>query len=190
MAKKKISTGGKIAIGAGVALTGYLIWDNFIKKPKPPQTKMQQYAAPQNGVGVVAQIPTGGGGGVGGLSPMGTSPKNLNWKLSLTRGMKGGEIESLQRLFNRVSKAYGKTGITVDGDYGGKTEDKKQRIMGSSPITLTKVYTHVKNVEEDKGTPKEDNIDAAYAFIITHDPVTAATMGAWDFFTNPFGLWD
>jgi len=194
MAKKKISTGGKIAIGAGVALAGYLVWDNFIKKPKEPKVP-EGYRTPQTrqtGVtytDIVAQLPVGGSGGARGLSPLGTSPKNLNWDLKLTKGMEGGEVESLQRMLNRISKAYNKTGINVDGDFGRLTDARKKRIWGDSSITLTRLYGKVKRVEGDTGKPKEDNIDAAYAFIITNDPVTAATTATWEFFKNPFGLW-
>lgn len=85
------------------------------------------------------------------LSPKGTIGSKQNWGLSLFKFDKGGEVETLQTLFNRISKAYGKPGITVDGNFGGDTEKKRIAIVGGTPgVTLAQVYKLVKAVEASK----------------------------------------
>ena len=88
------------------------------------------------------------------LSPLGTVGSKQNWGLLIVKGDVGGEVETLQGHFNRISKAYGKTGIKVDGKFGNNTEAKQKAIFGrTGPINLTMSYKLVQSVEASKNKP-------------------------------------
>jgi hypothetical protein len=152
--KKSLSIPAKIAIGAGVLAAGWLIYDRFIKKPEAPQ--MPQALPDPNAaaglIGAVQQLPenTTPKPAPRKLSPIGTPENKQSWNnLKLFYGDKGGEIETMQKLFNRVSKLYNQPTIKVDGVWGPATEEKKLKIMGSGKgFNLTQVYKVVKSNEQ------------------------------------------
>jgi hypothetical protein len=79
--------------------------------------------------------------------------------MKLYKGDKGGEIESLQRLFNRLSKVYGTNQITVDGVYGSQTDAKRIGNKFSDGITLMKLYKIVSAQEKKKNIKAADGSD-------------------------------
>jgi hypothetical protein len=166
--KKGLSTPAKIAIGVGAAAGIYLIWDQFFNKNKPvvpvvpivPQDAGQVLIdAAQNTEPNVIPEPKRE------LSPKGTPSKNLKWNsIRLFYGDKGGEIEEMQKLFNAVSKLYNQQGITVDGSWGPKTEEKKLKIMGTGKgFTLMNVYNVYKQNEAAvKNKTKTTTVDNSF----------------------------
>jgi len=161
-AKKGLSTFSKLLIGGAVAGGLYLIYDQFIK-PQAPNNNADDENKVDDGANAGALLTTIDPAASGKppviindsnkrkLTPIGTPGSKQNWGMLLYKGDKGGEIETLQSLFNRISKAYGKTGITKDGIFGNNTEQKRVSIVGGKPgITLNNVYTLTKNVEAKK----------------------------------------
>lgn len=178
--KKGMSPLLKILIGGAVLGGGYLIYDQFFAKKDDPEAAAKKKAAddlaalqvanesaaaaaalnaidPGTGIKappVTALLPNWlnpAKKDIRKLTPLGSVGSKQNWGLVLFKGDKGGEIETLQYLFNRISKAYGKTGIKVDGDFGNLTENKRIAIVGGKAgITLAQVYKLVKSVEASK----------------------------------------
>ena len=162
--KKGLSTFSKLLIGGAVAGGLYLIYDQFIK-PKADNNQADdenKVVDGQNAGAILTTIDPGASGkppviindsNKRKLTPIGTPGSKQNWGMLLYKGDKGGEIETLQSLFNRISKAYGKTGIKKDGIFGNNTEQKRVSIVGGKPgITLNNIYTLTKNVEAKKGS--------------------------------------
>lgn len=171
--KKKMSPLLKILIGGAVLGGGYLIYDQFFAKKDDPSkaaadaaAAAQAAAESERAAAALNAIDSGKQAPITAILPdwldpskedkrtlskIGTPGTKQNWGLVLFKGDKGGEIETLQYLFNRISKAYGKTGIKVDGDFGTETEKKRIAIVGIKPgITLAQVYKLVKSVEASK----------------------------------------
>jgi hypothetical protein len=173
--KKGMSTLTKVLIGGAVIGGGWLIYDQFFaKKEDPEKAAADAAAAAQAGVegqaaaAALNAVDPGTGttkppitsllpdwmdparpNDKRTLTPKGTPKEKQNFGIALYPKDKGGEIETLQRFFNRISKAYGKPGITVDGNYGNNTEQKRIAIFGTPPgVTLTQVSKMVKAVEE------------------------------------------
>ena len=160
--KKGLSTFSKLLIGGAVAGGLYLIYDQFIK-PKADNNNADDQNKVVDGANagaILTKIDPAASGkpplivndtNKRKLTPIGTPGSKQNWGMLLYKGDKGGEIETLQSLFNRISKAYGKPGIKIDGIFGNNTEQKRVSIVGGKPgITLNNVYTLTKNVEAKK----------------------------------------
>jgi hypothetical protein len=176
--KKGISTLSKVLIGGAVISGGWLIYDNFFNAPKKAaeQAKKDLEAAAAAAAAAASNSEIIDNGSQAGnilnnlipgllpsgdqtvlipdnkrkLSPLGTASNKLNWGMKLYKGDKGGEIESLQRLFNRLSKVYGTNQITVDGVYGSQTDAKRIGNKFSDGITLMKLYKIVYAQEKKK----------------------------------------
>lgn len=179
--KKGISTFSKFLIGGAVISGGYLLYDNFFNGPKraAEQAKKDLEAAAAAAAAAASNneiVQNGSDAGnilnnllpgllPGGdqtillpenkrkLSAIGSSSKKQNWGMKLYKGDKGGEIETLQKLFNRLSKVYGTNKITVDGVYGNETEDKLLKNKFQKGITLMKLYKIV-DAQEKKANKK------------------------------------
>lgn len=176
--KKGMSTLTKVLIGGAVLGGGWLIYDQFFSKKDDPgkaaaDAAAAAQAAAEGQAAAAALNAIDPGTGIKKppltsllptwldptkpkdkrtLSPKGTPGSKQNWGLTLYKFDKGGEVETLQSLFNRISKAYGKPGITVDGDFGKDTEGKRISIVGGMPgVTLAQVYKLTLAVEKSKG---------------------------------------
>ena len=180
--KKGMSTLTKVLIGGAVLGGGWLIYDQFFANKETPEDAAKKAAADaaaaaqaamegQAAAGALNKVDPGTGVKKPpltsllpdwmnpqkptvkrSLSPLGTPGSKQNWGISLFKFDKGGEVETLQTLFNRISKAYGKPGIKVDGDYGSETEKKRVAILGGQPgITLAQVYKLTLAVEKQAG---------------------------------------
>lgn len=157
--KKKMSITAKIAIGVGTATALYLIYDNFIKpKTNTGGATMPPQYTPQGVINQSQQMPENV------LppqtqpkppSPRGTPANKQSWSRIIKYNEKSGEVETLQTLLNRVSKAYGTTLLNVDGDYGNKTQSKKLSILGTSPVSLSIAYKITKKQLETKNAPPD-----------------------------------
>lgn len=186
--KKGISTLSKVLIGGAVISGGWLLYDNFFNGPKKAaeQAKKDLEAAAaaaaaeasnneivQNGSeagnilnNLLPGLLPGGDQTVlipenkRKLSPIGSSSKTQNWGMKLYKGDKGGEIETLQKLFNRLSKVYGTNQITVDGVYGNETENKLLKNKFKKGITLMKLYKIVDAQEKKKNKKPEAGSDS------------------------------
>jgi len=161
--KSGMSTLSKVLIGGAVAGGLYLIYDQFFSaKAENSNIDDQNKIDDGTNAGGILDtiIPGSQGGGViindsnkRKLSAIGTPGSKQNWGMLLYKGDKGGEIETLQSLFNRISKVYKKQGIKVDGIFGPKTDNKRKSIVGGKPgITLASVYKLTKNVESSKNS--------------------------------------
>ena len=161
--KSGMSTLSKVLIGGAVAGGLYLIYDQFFSAKADNNNIDDQNKIDDgtNAAGILDTIiPGSQGGGViindsnkRKLSAIGTPGSKQNWGMLLYKGDKGGEIETLQSLFNRISKVYKKKGIKVDGIFGPKTDSKRISIIGGKPgITLSSVYKLTKNVESSKNS--------------------------------------
>lgn len=176
--KKGMSTLTKVLIGGAVLGGGWLIYDQFFaKKDDPSKAGADDSAGTQAAVegqaAAAALNAIDPGTGISKppitsllpgwldptkpketrkLSARGTPGSKQNWGLTLFKFDKGGEVETLQTLFNRISKAYGNQGIKVDGDFGSETEKKRVAIFGGAKpgVTLAQVYKLVKSVEASK----------------------------------------
>ena len=174
--KKGMSLFTKVLIGGAVAGGAYLIYDQFFAKKEDPQkaaadaaaaaqaaAESERAAAALNAIDPGTNVkkppltallpdwmdPTKKD--KRNLSPKGTIGSKQNWGIALFKNDIGGEVETLQALFNRISKAYGKKGIDVDGNFGRDTEAKRVAIIGGSPgVTLAQVYKLVTSVEASK----------------------------------------
>jgi len=157
--KKKMSITAKVAIGVGTATALYLIYDNFIK-PKtgsggiimPPQI------TPQGVINQAQQMPPNimpPQPAPKPPSPRGTPANKQSWSRIIKYNEKSGEVETLQILLNRVSKAYGTPLLDVDGDFGSKTQAKKLSILGTSPVNLGTAYKITKKQLETKNAPPD-----------------------------------
>jgi len=168
--KQGLSTGAKFALGAGVIAGVYLIYDNFLKVPPvvvpplPPNAEDlidKANSLPENTViNKPPEKPR--------LTPIGTPEKNQSWnKAKLFYGDKGGEIETMQKLFNRVSKLYNQPIIKIDGNWGPATEAKKIKIMGTGTgFNLMNVYNVVKANEAKVKTRSSFNPEASASTIL------------------------
>lgn len=176
--KKEMSPILKILIGAGVIGGGYLIYDQFFATKEDPEAAAKKKAADELAALQVANESAAAAAALNAIDPgtgtkkapltgllpkwldpskpketrklskKGTPGSKQNWGIALYINDSGGEIETLQGLFNRISKAYGKKGIKVDGDFGNETEKKRIAIVGPYPgITLAQVNKLVKSVE-------------------------------------------
>jgi hypothetical protein len=167
--KAGMSTITKVVIGGAGLSLAYLGYDYFIAKPKKTAEALKKAA--EDAAKVAANVITDGQNAntvfnaivpevfnnsdnaaiipenARKLSPIGTPGSKQNWGMKLYKGDKGGEIETLQSLFNRLSKVYKTNQITVDGVYGTETENKRTGNKFNNGVTLMKVYKHVKNVE-------------------------------------------
>lgn len=174
--KKGLSTFSKLLIGGAVAGGLYLIYDQFIK-PKADNNNTDDKNKVVDGYNAGAILTTIDPGASANppvivndsnkrkLTPIGTPGSKQNWGMLLYKGDKGGEIETLQGLFNRISKAYGKTGITKDGSFGNNTEKKRIAIIGGKAgITLASVYKLVQNVETTKSGKATYNNKSGFDF--------------------------
>jgi hypothetical protein len=164
-AKKGLSTPAKIAIGVGAAASIWLIYDQFFKKdkPLPPMVPiLPDLNATQNLIDQVQNVPENiiPAQPARQLSPMNTPSNKLKYNsIQLFYGDQGGEIQEMQKLFNRVSTLYGQPTIKIDGVWGPKTEEKKLKIMGSGKgFTLTDVYKVVKANEVGKQPEESKNL--------------------------------
>jgi|688.fasta_scaffold29901_15 hypothetical protein len=179
--KKGMSNVSKFLIGGAVISGGWLLYENFFNGPKraAEQAKKDLEAAAAAAAAAASNSDIINNGSQAGnilnnlipgilpagdqtvlipdnkrkLSPLGTPSNKLNWGMKLYKGDKGGEIESLQRLFNRLSSVYGTNQITVDGVYGKQTEDKRLKNKFSNGITLMKLYKIV-DAQEKKANKK------------------------------------
>lgn len=157
--KKTMSPIAKVAIGVGAATALYLIYDNFIK-PKdttagatiPAQNTAQQVIQQAQQLPVNALPPQSPPKKV---SPIGTPASKQSWSRIIQYKEKSGEVQTLQGLLNRVSKAYGQPLLKVDGDYGSATEQKKAKILGSRPVNLSTAYKITKKQLEAKNAPTD-----------------------------------
>jgi hypothetical protein len=160
--KQGLSTISKVLIGGAIAGGLYFLYDKFFAADAPNNSQDDENKVVDGAT--AGAILTGIDPGSGGKPPViindsnkrkltaiGTPGSKQNWGMLLYKGDKGGEIETLQSLFNRISKAYGKTGIKKDGIFGNNTEQKRVSIVGGKPgITLNNIYTLTKNVEAAK----------------------------------------
>jgi hypothetical protein len=170
--KQGLSTISKVLIGGAIAGGLYFLYDKFFAADAPNNNADDENKVVDGAT--AGAILTGIDPGSGGKPPIivndsnkrkltaiGTPGSKQNWGMLLYKGDKGGEIETLQSLFNRISKAYGKPGIKKDGIFGKDTEAKRVAIIGGKPgITLNSVYKLVKNVEaakSGKGSTKITN---------------------------------
>lgn len=174
--KKGMSPLLKVLIGGAVLGGGYLIYDQFFAKKDDPSkaaadaaAAAQAAAESERAAAALNAIDSGKQAPITAILPdwldpskedkrtlskIGTPGTKQNWGIALFKNDKGGEVETLQYLFNRISKAYGKTGIKVDGDFGNNTEKKRIAIVGGQPgVTLAQVYKLVKSVEASKQIP-------------------------------------
>jgi len=164
--KKGLSTFSKLLIGGAVAGGLYLIYDQFIK-PKADNNNADDENKVVDGANAGAILTTIDPSASGKppviindsnkrkLTPIGTPGSKQNWGMLLYKGDKGGEIETLQYLFNRISKAYEKPGIQIDGIFGNNTEKKRVSIIGGKAgITLSNVYKLMQNVETAKSSKR------------------------------------
>ena len=174
--KKGMSPLLKILIGGAVLGGGYLIYDQFFaKKDDPSKAAADAAAAAQAAqesaaaAAALNAIDSGQQAPITAILPdwldpskddkrtlskIGTPGTKQNWGIALFKNDKGGEVETLQYLFNRISKAYGAELLKVDGDFGNKTEAKRVKIVGQQPgITLAQVFKIVKRVEAEKNIP-------------------------------------
>jgi hypothetical protein len=185
--KAGMSTITKVVIGGAGLSLAYLGYDYFIVKPKRSAEALKKAA--EDAAKVTANVITDGTNAntvfnaivpdvfnnsdnaailpenARKLSPIGTPGNKQNWGMKLYKGDKGGEIETLQKLFNRLSKVYGTNKITVDGDFGSATENKRTGNKFDNGVTLMKVYNQVKKVEakdKESETPTGTGYDILY----------------------------
>ena len=179
--KKGLSPVVKVLIGGAVLGGAWLVYDQFFKtKPEDDEkkkadelAKQQALIESQQATELINKIDPASGTKKSPLtalipdwlnptkkddkrtlSPLGSAGSKQNWGLLIVKGDIGGEVETLQGHFNRISKAYGKTGIKVDGKFGDKTEAKQKAIFGTTgPINLSMSYKMVQSVEASKNQP-------------------------------------
>lgn len=158
--KKKLTPGKKIAIGLMVAGGGFLAWkyliSPMIKKPEPepipvPGGSVDQ--ATQEVVNTVQTLPVNTTPPVKQLSPIGTPGNEQNWGAFLKYGERGGEIETFQKLINRIYNAKRSAKrITVDGVYGNETLKARNELFNKTkPVNLKLAYDTFKQFEKGAG---------------------------------------
>jgi len=162
--KKKLTPGKKIAIGLMVAGGGFLAWkyliSPMINKPEPgptpgstpvPGGSIDQ--ASDNVINQVQQIPVNTTPPVKTLSPIGTPGNKQNWGLFLKYGDRGGEIETFQKLINRIYQAKRSAKrIKVDGVYGNETLKARNELFNpKKQVNLKLAYDTFKQFEKGAG---------------------------------------
>jgi hypothetical protein len=160
---KKLTPGKKIAIGLMVAGGGFLAWkyliSPMINKPEPgptpgPGGSVDQ--ATQDVVNTVQTLPVNTTPPVKQLSPIGTPGNQQNWGAFLKYGERGGEIETFQKLINRIYQAKRSAKrISVDGAYGNETLKARNELFNKSkPVNLKLAYDTFKQFEKGAGFSK------------------------------------
>lgn len=161
--KKKLTPGKKIAIGLMVAGGGYLAWkyliSPMINKPETEPTPAPGGSvdqATQDVVNTVQTLPVNTTPPVKKLSPIGTPGNQQNWGAFLKYGERGGEIETFQKLINRIYQAKRSAKrITVDGVYGNETLKARNELFNTSkPVNLKLAYDTFKKFESESGFAK------------------------------------
>lgn len=136
--RRKMSTGGKIAIGVAVLGGAYLGWEYLIKpminkdKPEEPKTPQETEQQVQAVVDNVQQLPANQAPATKNrLNPIGS--KRFDMDARTFYGDKGAEVEFIQSYVNKIRQVIGglkQRGLTnaiipekldVDGVYGKKT---------------------------------------------------------------------
>jgi len=178
----KWSTGKKIAVTVivgGVAIGGGLLIRNQLRKnalkapPMMPSDIIPSFD-PVSVIQTASSLLPGSG-----ISPSGTPGSAQDWDKVIRYGHRGGEVETAQKLFNRISKIRGYGSIVVDGDWGPKTEAKKKQLFGTSTVTLAKIYRTLQQLEGG-GSGSSSGAQTAMT-VATSDPFYKALQ--W---INPF----
>lgn len=156
--RKKMSTGKKVALGLIIAGGGFLTWKYVIKpmlqpEPEPMPGGGGSGTVDQQSTEVinqVQQIPTNVKPK---LTAIGTPGQRQNWGVNLKYGDKGGEIETLQKLINRIYQAKRSAKrIKVDGQYFNETLKARQELFDKSkPVTLKVAFDTLKTIEKQTG---------------------------------------
>jgi hypothetical protein len=157
--RKKMSTGKKIALGLIIGGAGFLSWKYIIKPMLKPDD--QEPAPGGGGSGTVDQQSTQVINQVQQIPPnvkpkltaKGTPGQRQDWGVNLKYGDKGGEIETLQKLINRIYQAKRSAKrIKVDGAYGNETLKARQELFDKSkPVNLKLAFDTLKRIEKQTG---------------------------------------
>lgn len=155
--RKKLSTGQKVAIGAMVVGGGFLAWKYLIQpminkepEPEPVTGGGSVDQATTNVVTQVQQLPVNVKPK---LTAIGTPGNQQDWGVMLKYGDKGGEIETLQKLINRIYKAKRSVkSIKVDGVYGNETLKARNELFNKDRgVNLTLAFNTFKQLEKSAG---------------------------------------
>ena len=146
--KKKMSTGGKIAIGVGVVAGGWLAWEfllkDMFKRPEPvqaPALAPSTAVTPDPVVSIISSAQNTPANKPGSLSPIGTAREKLRYNTPMVYGSKGEEVKVMQLILNNIAKLYKASPIAVDGIWGEQTTARVNKLFGGAKtITLKRAF--------------------------------------------------
>lgn len=164
-ARRKMSTGKKIALGVIIAGGGWLTWRYLIspminKKPENlPEDQVNPFATgtvndqTQNVIDQVQTLPVNQKPK---LTAIGSAGNTQDWGVFLKYNDRGGEIETLQKLINRIYQAKRSAKrVTVDGVYGNETLKARNELFRQDrPVNLKLAYDTFKKLESGTGFGK------------------------------------
>jgi hypothetical protein len=163
--RKKMSTGKKIALGVVIAGGGWLTWKYLIS---PMINKGQQEPTgpeptnagtvndqTQNVIDNVQSLPVNTPPKPK-LTPIGSAGSSQDWGVFLKYNDRGGEIETFQKLINRIYQAKRSAKrVKVDGVYGNETLKARNELFNQSrPVNLKLAYDTFKKFESKQGFGK------------------------------------
>jgi len=157
--RKPMTTGKKIALGLIVAGGGFLAWRYLLKpmfdknEPAPAPGGGGSGTVDQQTTDVIEQVQTLPVNEKPKLTAIGTPGEKQNWGTFLKYGDKGGEIETLQKLINRIYQAKRSAKrIKVDGSYGAETLKARQELFRQDrSVNLKLAYDTFKQAEKSAG---------------------------------------
>jgi hypothetical protein len=161
-ARRKMSTGKKIALGVVIAGGGWLTWKYLIS---PMINKGSEPTAPEPTGGgtvndqtqnVIDQVQTLPVNQKPKLTPIGSAGSSQDWGVFLKYNDRGGEIETFQKLINRIYQAKRSAKrVKVDGVYGGETLKARNELFKQDrPVNLKLAYDTFKKFESGAGFAK------------------------------------
>lgn len=190
--RKKMSTGKKVALGLIIAGGGFLTWKYLIK---PMFNKDLPGPAPMPGGGgsgtvdqqtndVIDQVQQIPPNVKPKLTPIGTPGNRQNWGIDLKYGDKGGEIETLQKLINRIYTAKRSSKrIKVDGSYGNETLKARNELFNKTkPVDLKLAFDTYKFFEKKSGASKAAPADDLGNIIPMKNPLLPFDLPGIPFF--------
>jgi hypothetical protein len=157
--RKPMTTGKKIALGLIIGGAGFLSWKYIIKpilkpeQPEPAPGGGGSGTVDQQTTNVIDQVQNLPVNQKPKLTAIGTPGQRQDWGVNLKYGDKGGEIETLQKLINRIYQAKRSAKrIKVDGVYGNETLKARQELFDKSkPVNLKLAFDTYKRIEKQTG---------------------------------------
>jgi hypothetical protein len=146
--KKKMSTGGKIAVGVVVVAGGWLAWEfllkDMFKRPEPvqaPTLAPSTVTTPDPVVSIISSAQNTTPNQAGALSPLGTAREKLRYNSPMVYGSKGEEVKVMQIILNNIAKLYNANPISTDGVWGPETTGRVNKLFGGAKtVTLKRAF--------------------------------------------------